>query len=454
MSAKIMAVEGRTARIEVIVDLKDSLLDSEEAILEAFNAGGVLATREALQRFDTDGQPLVVAGQKYFSKGRLSKVYQTPYGEVDMGRHVYQSAHGGKTFCPLEQRARIVVASTPRFARMVSYHYAWDSGRQVSENLQVNHGRAVAPSFVQRLSEAVGAVVQAREEEGGNYHLPPLDQPVATVAIGLDGTCVLLCQDGWREAMTGTLSFYDGQGERLHTIYLGVTPEYGKARFYTRLEQEIAQAKARYPTARYVGIADGAKSNWRFLDAHVSDRILDFYHVAEYVARAAPAVEPKDLKARTAWQAACCHALKHDSGAAAKLLAELEGLPTHGLTPPVIDALEATLTYLRNHLDQMEYARYRDEHLPIGSGVTEAACKTLIKHRLCASGMRWKDTGAAVVLSLRALVLTPQRWSQFWERFNRYGFDSPRLAANEITRISKYPAACGGDFLFKKVWQK
>ncbi len=45
-----------------------------------------------------------------------------------------------------------------------------------------------------------------------------------------------------------------------------------------------------------------------------------------------------------------------------------------------------------------------------------------IYKRLCCSGMRWKETGAAVVLSLRTLVLTPTRWSQFWNKLNQYGF--------------------------------
>jgi len=34
----------------------------------------------------------------------------------------------------------------------------------------------------------------------------------------------------------------------------------------------------------------------------------------------------------------------------------------------------------------MNYPKFLAEHLPIGSGVTEAACKTLVKQRLCASG--------------------------------------------------------------------
>ena len=84
--------------------------------------------------------------------------------------------------------------------------------------------------------------------------------------------------------------------------------------------------------------------------------------------------------------------------------------------------LSAAVTYFQNHRHQMNYALYRDQHYPIGSGVTEAACKTVIKQRLCCSGMRWKETGAAVVLSLRTLVLTPTRWSQFWNKLNQYGF--------------------------------
>jgi hypothetical protein len=62
------------------------------------------------------------------------------------------------------------------------------------------------------------------------------------------------------------------------------------------------------------------------------------------------------------------------------------------------DNLAAAVTYFRNHQHQMNYALYRKRHYPIGSGVTEAACKTLIKQRLCCSGMRWKEKGAAAIL--------------------------------------------------------
>jgi hypothetical protein len=69
----------------------------------------------------------------------------------------------------------------------------------------------------------------------------------------------------------------------------------------------------------------------------------------------------------------------------------------------------------------MDYAMHTAKNLPIGSGVTEAACKTLVKHRLWGSGMRWKGQGAKVILSIRALVQSKGRWQQFWDKIDQYG---------------------------------
>jgi len=56
-----------------------------------------------------------------------------------------------------------------------------------------------------------------------------------------------------------------------------------------------------------------------------------------------------------------------------------------------------------------------------GSGVTEAACKTLVKQRLGGAGMRWTPRGAHVVLQLRAAALTNNRWNTFWRKISMYG---------------------------------
>jgi len=85
------------------------------------------------------------------------------------------------------------------------------------------------------------------------------------------------------------------------------------------------------------------------------------------------------------------------------------------------EEVRQVITYYENHKSKMPYARHLKNNLPIGSGVTEAACKVLIKQRMCQSGSRWKDHGASCVLALRALKLTKGRWQQFWGYVMRHG---------------------------------
>jgi hypothetical protein len=422
MSAQLLRIEGSQVKIEVTIDLSRSMLSSEENIQQTLNETGCIATAAALKYLDTDGSKIDIAGEVMRTKGEQPKAYQTPYGEVVVERHVYQRSGGGKTYCPLEREARIIMTSTPLFAKQVSSKLAYGSAREVQRDLGENHRRPVAVSYIQRVSEAVASIIEAKEESW-NYVPPQLEVEIASVAVGLDGTCMLLCESGWREAMVGTISLYDALGERQHTIYIGATPEYGKAKFLERLEREIARTKARYPQATYIGIADGAAANWQFLKRHTTEQVLDFYHASSYLGAVAVALYPKDLTQQQQWLDEKCHQLKHDSGSALQLYQQMRELSQSQTYPQTMqDNLTAAVTYFQNHLHQMNYAFYRTQHYPIGSGVTEAACKTVIKQRLCGSGMRWKQAGAAVILSLRTLVLTSTRWNQFWNKLNQYGF--------------------------------
>jgi hypothetical protein len=45
------------------------------------------------------------------------------------------------------------------------------------------------------------------------------------------------------------------------------------------------------------------------------------------------------------------------------------------------------ITWFTNHLHQMAYPTFTQKKMPTGSGVTEAACKVIIKQRMCNSGM-------------------------------------------------------------------
>src|SRR5262249_52164658 len=72
--------------------------------------------------------------------------------------------------------------------------------------------------------------------------------------------------------------------------------------------------------------------------------------------------------------------------------------------------------YLRKRIRFLDYDRYRRDHLPIGSGVTEAACKTVFTQRLKQSGMTWKLAGGQQIVDLRVIQLSGL-WSQVYQAY-------------------------------------
>ena len=71
------------------------------------------------------------------------------------------------------------------------------------------------------------------------------------------------------------------EGERQHTVHIGSTPSSGKTTFWQRMEREIEHVKKYYPDANYIGIADGSKDNWSFLEQYTQKQTLDFYRLSE-----------------------------------------------------------------------------------------------------------------------------------------------------------------------------
>ena len=286
MTAQVTRHINDSITIEVTLPLTGSMLQAEEAIQDALNEVGLLATEEKLKRFDTDGSPIQLGSVRMTSKGQFAQDYETPYGSVAVPRHVYQTSEGGKTFCPLEENARMILNATPKFAKLVSYKYAEAGADAVVDDLRECHHRKISNRYVKSLGDTVGAYAVAKEETW-NYALPKFERPCASIAIGVDGTCMLLHEDGWREAMAGTIAFYDAQGERLHTIYAGATPEYGKEKFHTKFHREVDRVKEAYPNVPYIGLGDGAADNWSYLKPMTDQQTLDFYHASEYVGKAA-----------------------------------------------------------------------------------------------------------------------------------------------------------------------
>jgi hypothetical protein len=319
MAVSIVAQSNESITLQITIPFTNSMLDSENAIQNIVNQAGNVATKELLKTFDTDGEPIHFGAVKMTTKGQVIKLYQTPYGEIEVPRHVYQTSVGGATFCPLDRDARIIFTSTPRFASQISHKMSEMSAPAAQKDLIINHNREVSHALMQRLSEAVATIVQIKEETW-SYHVPKIEEAeIKTISIGLDGTCMLMCGGSYRQAMVGTIALYDEEGERKHTMYIAAPPEFGKETFKARLTREIERATALYSSAVTIGVADGAHDNWDFLNKHTDRQVLDFYHATEYLSDVADSIFASPLE-RKKWLNDRCHELKNTPGAAQLIL--------------------------------------------------------------------------------------------------------------------------------------
>ena len=139
MTAQVISTNSECITLELKIPMAKSMLEGESLMQDALNDAGTLATAELLKQFDTDGSPIKIGSVMMTSKGLVTKQYQTPYGVTEVARHVYQTSAGGETFCPLDKEARIVVSSTPRFAKQISHKFAEMASTQVAKDLEENH---------------------------------------------------------------------------------------------------------------------------------------------------------------------------------------------------------------------------------------------------------------------------------------------------------------------------
>lgn len=135
--------------------------------------------------------------------------------------------------------------------------------------------------------------------------------------------------------------------------------------------------------------------NWEWL--------VDYYHACERLTKLAEALLGAGREA-AAWASKQRRVLRDKPGGVARVLASARALRRQGGLVGCRKDFDQALNYLRNHRRHMRYAEARRRGLPIGSGVTEAACKTLVGQRFKQSGMRWKAGQGQHVLDLRVLL--------------------------------------------------
>lgn len=237
---------------------KGAFYAGEMQVRDVLQVIGQALTRELLHAKAVTTPRVEQDGQVYYRKAATPGTYQTPYGEVVVDRHLYQSSAGGLTICPLEQQGHLRFGSaTPRFAEMVSFKLASQTAREVEDDFAKCHGVTVSDTYLRTLGDQVGRL--ARDRVGGwQLDGPPLTASVKTIATGVDGTTMPIVEEGDKEAMCGTIALYEADGTRVHTEYLGAMPEAGKTTFATRLTTRRAQVLARHPHARHVCLGDGA----------------------------------------------------------------------------------------------------------------------------------------------------------------------------------------------------
>lgn len=395
----------------------------EQQIQQVVAAVGQELTRQLLESKVTSDSTRCHAGQRWYRKADSPGHYLTLYGPLTVTRPTYQTSAGGETFCPLEAECQLAFeAATPLLAEIVSFKLSALTAREVQQDLAKTHGLDLSVSFLQQTAQRVGQVAVDKATAWQLNGAKPT-QDVAVVATGLDGTTMPLVDEAYKEAMCGTLALYDAKGVRLTTEYLGALPEAGKATFTELFTTRVRAVLERYPQALHVVLADGALWNWQLLETQYPEAVwvLDFYHGVQHLAAAADLLFGTAPSAqKTAWYERWRTALREDFDGVAKVIRTLIYHRNRvRLSAAAAQALDTELQYFRRNADKMHYARYRAAGLPIGSGVTEAGCKELLKARFCRSGMRWKRKTAAPILHLRAIRLSNQ-WDCFWKKVLRY----------------------------------
>jgi hypothetical protein len=372
------------------------------------------------------------------------KQVSTLFGNITLRRMGYRAgpADGEPVLFPLCRALGLVHNATPALVERVA-HYQAESGatqKQTLTRLRQEHGLSWGVKRLRQVSAFVaqaleGHRTQTQAEQVQRWlqqaHEPPgKHRPV--LSVGRDGITLGLRLKGftlYEVATTGTLTVYDRRGKRLGTVYLAYTPEPGQGTMSNQLTRLLEEVLRRWqgplPRLSYVTDAGdnetayyrkvlrrlrhpltGARLNWCW--------VVDYYHASERLWTMAEALFGSG-RASCAWVRKMQKLLLKPGGVGRVLhsAAALRGrVKPRGKR---LAKFRRAYKYLQVRRQHLRYAEYRRVGLPIGSGVTEAACKTVYTQRLKLSGMRWKKVGAQTILTLRVILLSGV-WEEVYER--------------------------------------
>ena len=398
---------------------------------------------EELASYDVVAEQVTVNGVTYGQPLEDTETYLTAAGAVTVKRHLYRPAgRGTRHICPLELQAGIIEGFfTPTAARQAAYvaaHLPPATGAALFSELGNMHPSA---SSLVRVTKGLSTHWEAHRPEWETQVRTFEAVPAAatTLVVSLDGVMAPMCggerekaeptapakqptgPKGYQEVGCGTVSLHDADGERLQTVRYGRMPESKKATLCQELEAEVQALLAVQPGWRVVKLADGAKDNWRFLGqlplgrpgaVVASWEIVDFYHACDHLKHALDLIWGEHTPTGKVEFARLKTVLQEAEKGVDRVIETLR-YRVRKAKGTQRTAVRKELTYFRHQRHRMNYAAYLREHLPIASGVVEAACKTLVTQRLKQSGMRWTREGGQAILTLRSLIQS-ERWKRGW----------------------------------------
>lgn len=358
----------------------------------------------------------------------------TRFGNIVLWRRGYRSwQRGEETIFPLELMLGLTENVTPAMLDLVGRSLA-SAGMSQQATLAVVKEQCDVSMGVKRLRSCLESLADATEPLRQTAQVDKLLEMLAqagessgsrkpVLSVGRDGITLRQYKHSLFEVATAaTVSVYDRAGKRIGTIYLAYPPELGQATMDRMLSELLTELLTRFtgPLPRLCYVTDSGSNEVDYyrrvlkkMKHPVSGkrlewtRVADFYHVSERVWAMADALFTKNQQQQSAaWARRMLKNLKRPSGASRVLHSAASLYHRRKLGKKRDENFWKAYRYLQTRTTHLKYHEYRGQHLPIGSGVTEAACKTIYTQRLKLSGMRWSHAGARRILTLRTLLLS------------------------------------------------
>jgi hypothetical protein len=316
---------------------------------------------------------------------------------------------------------------SPRVQEMASYLGAFMPFEKAQFFLDRYCNVNISHDTVNNSTVQIGQVLQEQQQEAVHrawdlYQLPACEAADAPkrLYVSADGINFLLSDGQGAEIKVATVYETEERRNKKGEVEIhAVDVDYVVARTGEELAQAVyvtAVKRGVESAEEIIVLGDGASWIWNRIASLFPGRktteIVDFYHAGEYIWDAGKAVFGEESTETEEWSKKYCHILKHKGPA--PVLHELHALSPKDHTPP--EPVVKAITYFENQGARMDYPRYVEQGLQIGSGSAESAVKQVVAARINLAGMRWNAERAEAIAHVRASILS-DRWDDLWDNF-------------------------------------